>query len=286
MICASCGRRCDPDRSFCTNCGSSVFLDEPAKPAFSASRTRPSLSSAARRLQSLQRSATSFDPAAVARRARALQAAPSFRIGPLVRFAVLVGLLWYAANWLLDIQEVRLLKDAFQRGAFSDAEVSAAREAVRARLDAVLGRAPAPVAPPPVAPPRSVLAERPSTQPVAPKERPPDAPLLAPPATVRVPPGVFLPGDGVTLPRVLHQVKPTYTPEALRAKIEGSVVLQAVVRTQGVAGDISVVRSLDRRFGLDRQAIEAVRQWQFAPGQRMGQPVPVLVQSQIVFSAR
>ena len=36
------------------------------------------------------------------------------------------------------------------------------------------------------------------------------------------PPGVFRPGDGVTLPRLLREVKPQYTPEAMRARIEGA----------------------------------------------------------------
>ena len=88
------------------------------------------------------------------------------------------------------------------------------------------------------------------------------------------------------MPRVLHQVNPSYTPEALRAKVDGSVVLQAVVRTHGGVTNVAVVRSLDSRFGLDKQAIDAVRQWRFAPGQRLGQPVPVLVQIDIRSSTR
>jgi TonB family protein len=88
------------------------------------------------------------------------------------------------------------------------------------------------------------------------------------------------------MPRVLHKVNPEYTPEALRAKLEGTVLLQAVVRTHGVPSDISVLRSLDRRFGLDQQAVAALRQWRFAPGQRAGQPVPVLVQVEMNFSLK
>jgi TonB family protein len=86
------------------------------------------------------------------------------------------------------------------------------------------------------------------------------------------------------MPRVIHVERPKYTPEALRAKIEGTVILQVVVRTHGEPGEITVVRSLDP--GLDAQAIVAVRQWRFAPGQRDGRPVPVLVQIAIPFSLR
>jgi protein TonB len=191
-----------------------------------------------------------------------------------------VSVLWVAANWLMEIAEVRALKDRFQQGALSDDDVRAAADAVRARLEAVLGRAPAPVTPP-QSTPVAGTAEAP-----APSIERPDAVVSAPPAAVRLPSGVSLPGDGVTLPRVLHQVKPTYTPEALRANVEGTVVLQAVVRTHGEPSDISVVRSLDTRFGLDQQAVAALRQWRFAPGKRLGQPVPVLVQIEVTFSSR
>ena len=67
----------------------------------------------------------------------------------------------------------------------------------------------------------------------------------------------------------------------LRATGEGTVLLQAVVRTNGVATDISVVRSLEP--ALDDRAIVAVKQWRFAPGERAGQPVPVLVQIAVPF---
>jgi len=47
-----------------------------------------------------------------------------------------------------------------------------------------------------------------------------------------------------------------------------------------------VIRSLDRTFGLDGRAIEAARQWQFFPGTRYGEPVPVLVNIELVFNVR
>ena len=57
----------------------------------------------------------------------------------------------------------------------------------------------------------------------------------------------------------------------------------AVVRTHGAAVNISVEHSLDDRFGLDEQAVAAVRQWRFAPGERDGRPVPVLVLIHVAF---
>src|SRR5262245_59878425 len=73
--------------------------------------------------------------------------------------------------------------------------------------------------------------------------------------------GVFQPGNGVTLPRVLREVKPQYTSDAMRAKIQGSVLLQCTVRPDGSVTDIQVIRSLDPTFGLDQEAIKAARQW-------------------------
>ena len=45
----------------------------------------------------------------------------------------------------------------------------------------------------------------------------------------------------------------------------------------GTVGDIQVIRSLDSTFGLDQEAIKAATQWRFAPGTRLGEPVPVLI---------
>jgi len=98
--------------------------------------------------------------------------------------------------------------------------------------------------------------------------------------------GAFQPGNGVETPRLLHEVKPQYTAQAMRAKIQGTVLLECVVRPDGTVGDIRVKRSLDSSFGLDQEAIKAARQWQFAPGTRFGQPVPVLVTIEIAFTLR
>ena len=102
-----------------------------------------------------------------------------------------------------------------------------------------------------------------------------------PPAT---PPGVFRAGPGVTIPRLLKDVKPQYTADAMRAKIQGSVVVECVVQTDGTVGDVKVIRSLDATYGLDQEAIKAAKQWVFAPGTRNGQPVPVMVSIELTFT--
>jgi periplasmic protein TonB len=98
--------------------------------------------------------------------------------------------------------------------------------------------------------------------------------------------GAFRPGNGVVTPRLLKEVKPQYTAQAMRAKIQGTVLLECVVGTDGTVGNMKVVRSLDSTFGLDQEAMKAARQWQFAPGTRLGQPVSVLVTIEIAFTLR
>jgi TonB family protein len=98
--------------------------------------------------------------------------------------------------------------------------------------------------------------------------------------------GAYRPGNGVQLPRVLREVKPEYTSEAMRARIQGIVWLECVVQPNGVCTDIQVVRSLDPTFGLDQKAVAAASQWRFAPGTRFGEPVPVLVTIELTFTIR
>jgi TonB family protein len=99
--------------------------------------------------------------------------------------------------------------------------------------------------------------------------------------------GAYRPGNGVETPRLLREIKPQYTAQAMRAKIQGEVLLECVVQTDGtIHPNIRVVRSLDATFGLDQEAIKAARQWRFAPGTRQGQPVPVLVTIAIAFTLR
>lgn len=98
--------------------------------------------------------------------------------------------------------------------------------------------------------------------------------------------GAYRPGSGVEIPRVLREVKPQYTADAMRAKVQGVVELEAVVLPDGSVDEVRVTRSLDRTFGLDNEAIKAVKQWRFAPGTRLGQPVAVLVTIELTFTLR
>jgi TonB family protein len=92
-------------------------------------------------------------------------------------------------------------------------------------------------------------------------------------------------GGSVTPPRVTLEVKPTYTNRAMLDRIEGSVMLELIVRANGIPTDIRVTRSLDPN-GLDGQAVRAASQWRFEPGRLNGAPVDVVVSIVLDFHVR
>jgi protein TonB len=98
--------------------------------------------------------------------------------------------------------------------------------------------------------------------------------------------GVFRPGSGIEIPTLLAQVKPQYTADAMRAKVQGIVGLECVVESNGSVGRCEVTKSLDPTFGLDQEALKAARQWRFRPGTRFGEPVAVLVTIELTFTLR
>lgn len=95
--------------------------------------------------------------------------------------------------------------------------------------------------------------------------------------------GIARPGvNGVTVPRCVYCPNPSYTDEARRAKINGGVVLQVVVNAEGRAENISVMRKLG--YGLDQNAIETVKSWQFKPATGPdGNPVSTVVPIEVTF---
>lgn len=98
--------------------------------------------------------------------------------------------------------------------------------------------------------------------------------------------GVYRPGAGITLPRVLREVKPQYTADAMRAKIQGTVLLECIVMPDGSIGQVKILRPLDPIYGLDQEAIKAARNWRFTPGMKDNQPVPVIITIELSFTLR
>ena len=96
--------------------------------------------------------------------------------------------------------------------------------------------------------------------------------------------GPYRAGSGIDPPRLLHEARPRYTEEARQGGVEGDVILEIVVRSDGSIGDVRVLRRLGS--GLDEQAVQAVRQWRFSAATRFGTPVDVLVEVAVEFQLR
>jgi len=97
---------------------------------------------------------------------------------------------------------------------------------------------------------------------------------------------VYEPGNGVSLPQVVSKVKAEYTSEAMQNRIEGKVVLETVVLSDGKVGDVKVLESLDSIYGLDANAVKAMKQWTFKPGTKDGKAVAVRVHVEMVYTLK
>jgi protein TonB len=90
-------------------------------------------------------------------------------------------------------------------------------------------------------------------------------------------------GGDIKPPQKLTEVAPVYPPLARAARVEGVVILEAVIGEDGVVRDIRVLRSVPL---LDAAAMEAVRQWLFTPTRLNGEPVPVVMTITVAFTLR
>ncbi len=96
--------------------------------------------------------------------------------------------------------------------------------------------------------------------------------------------GPYRPGSGIDPPRLLKEVKADYTEEARQRGVSGDVVLEIVIRSDGSVGDVKILQGL--AGGLNDRAMQAVRQWRFAPAKRLGSPVDVIVEVAVEFKLR
>jgi periplasmic protein TonB len=79
--------------------------------------------------------------------------------------------------------------------------------------------------------------------------------------------------DGVTAPKGISTPPPDFSEEARKAKFQGEVTLSLVVDKAGNVARIRVDKVLG--YGLDEQAMQAIKAWRFIPGTRNGEPVAV-----------
>lgn len=100
----------------------------------------------------------------------------------------------------------------------------------------------------------------------------PPAPPVPPARPVRL--------SAYEMPRKVHDVAPIYPPIAQRAGVEGVVIIEAVIAVDGSVRDARVLRSVAL---LDRAALDAVKQWRYAPTRLNGVAVPVIVTVTVQF---
>jgi protein TonB len=102
----------------------------------------------------------------------------------------------------------------------------------------------------------------------------PPPPPPAPAKPVRV-------GGEISAPRLIHRVDPEYPPIAVSAMIEGMVILEATVDSDGAVRDTRVLRS---HGVLDDAAVNAVREWRYEPLLLNGKPTPFVLTVTVSFS--
>ncbi len=91
---------------------------------------------------------------------------------------------------------------------------------------------------------------------------------------------------GIEMPYRVMEVKPQYTAEAMRAKLQGPVVLEAVLDVSGKVTDVRVIKSLDRLFGLDEAARRAALATPFRPCKKDGKPIACIITFELQFTLR
>ena len=91
-------------------------------------------------------------------------------------------------------------------------------------------------------------------------------------------------GGDVSRPVLLMQILPEYSDEARKARFQGRVILDTIVREDGSVQVVRIARGIG--FGLDEKAIAAVLQWRFQPARMNGKPVAVALNVEVNFNLR
>jgi protein TonB len=113
---------------------------------------------------------------------------------------------------------------------------------------------------------------------IEPEPLPPDVEFLIGVPEAPPPSGPLLAGTGgVTLPERLEEsyIKPEYPELARVARIEGRVILQAIILKDGTVGEVEVLNCNRPNMGFEESAIGAVQQWRYKPAMQGDRPVDV-----------
>ena len=88
-------------------------------------------------------------------------------------------------------------------------------------------------------------------------------------------------GGDVKEPKKIKDVKPVYPEAAKAAGVQGIVIIEIVIGTDGAVNEAKVLRSVPE---LDRAAVDAVMQWKYTPTLLNGEPVKVIMTVTVTFS--
>ncbi len=161
------------------------------------------------------------------------------------------------------------------------------REVEPIRIEAPSPRPPGPpvITGPPEKPPEPVTRDHVDTIEM------PEGPVVyvSPPIDIPPPPEaevktVVHAGFDIPEPKVISKVEPRYTQPAIKAGIEGVVILELIIDTEGRVESVNALRGLP--LGLTKSALDAVKQWQFEASTYKGNPVSVRYILTINFNLR
>jgi periplasmic protein TonB len=108
----------------------------------------------------------------------------------------------------------------------------------------------------------------------------PTTPIAAPPPPAQKPRGPVRVTELIESPRKIVDARPLYPDIARAARVEGTVVLEAVIDPSGHVQQLRLLKPIPL---LDAAAMDAVRQWQYTPSRLRGEPVSVLMTVTVTF---
>jgi protein TonB len=77
----------------------------------------------------------------------------------------------------------------------------------------------------------------------------------------------------ISAPEAVRKVDPAYPQDLMQGRVEGVVVLYAIIHSDGSVGEVRILEGFEAR--LDENARTALQQWRFHPGTKNGTPVDI-----------
>jgi TonB family protein len=90
--------------------------------------------------------------------------------------------------------------------------------------------------------------------------------------------------EDLSAPEAVTKVDPAYPQDLMHDRVEGVVVLYAIIRSDGSVDGVRILEGVDQR--LDENARKALQQWRFRPGTKNGQPVDIEAVVRVPFRVR